>query len=214
MVADVVMSFDTVDRSILGCALRRLGWLPWFRKVYLVFHNQVRLRFKLAAGLGEPLDGGIPQGCPLSMVFIVALCVSWCRLESMPSIQPQLTADNLKCSSVCPNASLSAARFTVQYVRSVGQNVFSRNCVLLNTSKAVRQSMKPRDVSGDGQPWKVELDIRDLGGHLDFTRQPGLEGQVLRLVRCLWGSRLSWDWLWVSICQRGCMRLVCLCFFP
>ena len=32
------------------------------------------MRFKLAAGLGEPwtLDGGIPQECPLSMMFIVA----------------------------------------------------------------------------------------------------------------------------------------------
>ena len=39
------------------------------------------MRFKLATGLGEPWcrDGGIPQGCPLSMVFIVALYVPWCR---------------------------------------------------------------------------------------------------------------------------------------
>ena len=58
------------------------------------------MRFKLAAGLGEPWcrDGGIPQGCPLSMVFIVALYVPWCRhLESLPDIKPQLYADNLKC---------------------------------------------------------------------------------------------------------------------
>ena len=60
----------------LDCALGRLGLPDWFRKVYFSFHSQVRLRFKLAAGLGEPWcrDGGIPQGCPLSMVFIVALC--------------------------------------------------------------------------------------------------------------------------------------------
>ena len=39
------------------------------------------LRFKLAAGLGEPWtrDGGIPQGFPLSMMFIVALYLPWCR---------------------------------------------------------------------------------------------------------------------------------------
>ena len=77
MVADVNKSFDTVDRSILDCAFGRLGLPDWFRKVYYSFHSQVRLRFKLAAGLGEPWcrDGGIPQGCPLSMVFIVALYV-------------------------------------------------------------------------------------------------------------------------------------------
>ena len=74
MVADVIKSFDTVDRSILDCVSDRLGLPAWFRKVYFSFHSQVRLRFKLATGLGESWcrDGGIPQGCPLSMVFIVA----------------------------------------------------------------------------------------------------------------------------------------------
>ena len=75
MAADVVKSFDTDDRSILDCSLGRLP--AWFRKVYFSFHDHVRLRFELAAGLGESWcrDGGIPQGCPLSMVFIVALYV-------------------------------------------------------------------------------------------------------------------------------------------
>ena len=29
--------------------------------------------------------------------------------------------------------------------------------------------MKLWDVSGSGAFWKVQLDVRDLGGHLDFT---------------------------------------------
>ena len=159
---------------ILDCALGRLGLPLWFRKVYLACHKQVWLRFELVSGLGEPCcrDGSIPQGCPLSLVFTVALYVSWCgRRESLPSIKPQLYADNLKCSSVYPNALFGAARFTVQHVRSVGQDVFPAKCVLLSTSKAVRKSMKLWDVSGDGRPRTVELDVRDLGGHLDFTRR-------------------------------------------
>ena len=90
-VADVVKSFDTVDRDILDYALRRLGLLAWFRGVYFSFHREVRLRFKLAAGLGVAWtrDGSIPQGCPLSMVFIVALYAPWCRhLESLVDISP------------------------------------------------------------------------------------------------------------------------------
>ena len=76
MVADVIKSFDTVDRSILDCALGRLGLLDRFRRAYSSLHSRVRLRFKLAAGLGELWcrDCGISQGCLLSMVFIVALC--------------------------------------------------------------------------------------------------------------------------------------------
>ena len=74
-VADVIKSFDTVDRDILDRVLSSLGLPGWFRHAYLEYHAHVRLRFKLAAGLGEPWtrDGGIPQGCPLSMMFIVAL---------------------------------------------------------------------------------------------------------------------------------------------
>ena len=37
MVADVIKSFDTVDRSNLDCALGRLGFPGWFRMVYFSF---------------------------------------------------------------------------------------------------------------------------------------------------------------------------------
>ena len=172
MVADVIKSFDTVDRSILDCALGRLGLPDWFRRVYFSYHSQVRLRFKLAAGLGERWckDGGKPQGCPLGMVFIVAQNVPWCRhLESMPDVKPQHYADNLKCSAERPGALFESARFTTQYVRSVGQDVSPGKCVLLSTSKSVRKAMKLWDVCGRGGFWKVQLDVRDLGGHLDFN---------------------------------------------
>ena len=120
--------------------LGRLGLPDWFRKVYFSSHRQVRLQFKLAAGLGEPWcrDGGIPQGCPLSMVFIVALYVPWCRhLDALPDVKPQLYADNLKCSAERPRAPFESARFTAQYVRSVGQDVSPGRCVHLSTSKSV-----------------------------------------------------------------------------
>ena len=63
------------------------------------------------------------------------------------------------------------ARFTAQYVRSVCQDVSPGKCVLLSTSKSVKRAMKHWDISGDGKAWKVQLDVRDLGGHLDFTRR-------------------------------------------
>ena len=42
--------------------LSSLGLPAWFRHAYFEYHVHVRLRFKLAAGLGEPWtrDGGIP----------------------------------------------------------------------------------------------------------------------------------------------------------
>ena len=80
-VADVIKSFDTVDRVILDRVFGGLGLPGWFRHAYFEYHANVRMRFKLASGLGEPWtrDGNIPQGCPLSMMFIVVLYFPWCR---------------------------------------------------------------------------------------------------------------------------------------
>ena len=60
-VADVVISFDTVDRGVLDLVLSSLGLPGWFRHAYFEFHSHVRLRFKFAVGLGQPWtrDGGI-----------------------------------------------------------------------------------------------------------------------------------------------------------
>ena len=171
-VADVVKSFDTVDRGVLDLVLGRLGLPVWFRGENFGCHDNVRFRFKLACVLGSPWtgDGGIPQGCPLSMVFIVALYLPWCRaLESIPGVRPQLYASNLKCVSGSPAALLSAARFTNMYIRLVGQEAAPKKCAFLSTSKKVWNDMKGWVVSDTGDRWTVKLDVRDLGGDLDST---------------------------------------------
>ena len=84
-------------------------------------------------------------------------------------VEPQLYADNLKCLSRNPDLLLSAARFTTQYVRLVGQEPAPSKCVLLSTSREVRKDMKGWVLSQDGDRWTVKFDVRDLGGHLDTT---------------------------------------------
>ena len=152
--------------------LSSLGLPGWFRHAYFEYHAHVRLRFKLASGLGEPWtrDGGFPQGCPLSMMFIVALYLPWCRyLSAQVGVQPQLYVDNLKCVSRDPDLLLNAARFTTGYVRLVGQEPAPRKCVLLSTSRDVRKDMKEWVLSLEGDKWSVKFDVGDLGGHLDTT---------------------------------------------
>ena len=158
--------------GILDRVLSSLGLLGWFRHAYFEYHAHVRLRFKLASGLGEPWtrDGGIPQGCPLSMMFIVALYLPWCRyLSAQVGVEPQLYADNLKCTSRDPELLLYAVRFTTGYVRLVGQEPAPSKCVLLSTSRAVRDEMRNWFLSQEGDKWSVKFDVRDLGGHLDTT---------------------------------------------
>ena len=121
---------------------------------------------------------GAFQGCPLSMIFhrsslysLVSLCAN---------ISPQLYADDLKCTSYCVDSVLTAAQYTVSFVRAVGQEASPSKCVLLGTSKAVRRRMIAWRNRNEGCFWAVKLDVRDLGGHLDVT---------LRAVACTLTNR-------------------------
>ena len=213
-VADVVKSFDTVERRILDRVLSSLGLPGWFRHAYFEYHAHVRLRFKLASGLGEPWtrDGGIPQGCPLSMMFIVALYLHWCRyLGELPDVFPQLYADNLKCVRNRPEQLLRAAQFTSACVKLVGQEPAPSKCILMSTSAVVRHEMKEWVISDQGERWTVKLDVRDLGGHLDTTYRAWgrtLIARVLAVLRIVWlVSALPLDY-------RGKLRILCTMYIP
>ena len=175
-VLTVVKSFDTVDRGILGGVLSSLGLSAWFRNACFEFHAHVGLRFKLASGLGEPWtrDGRIPQGCPLSMMFIVALYLPWCRyLAAHEGFQPQLCCF-LKCVSGDAFLLLRAAGFTTGYVQLVGQEPAPSICVLLRTFRVARKDMNCWVLSQEGDKWSVKFDVRDLG--------EGEEGGVISIL--------------------------------
>ena len=76
-------------------------------------------------------------------------------------VPPQLYADNLKCVSTDPGLLLNAARFTTGYVRLVGQEPAPSKCVLLSTSRVVREDMKDWVLSREGDRWSVKFDVRD-----------------------------------------------------
>ena len=134
-------------------------------------------------GVAWTRDGGIPQGCPLSVIFIIALYTPWCRhLGSCANVSLQLHADNLTCTSHDVVSVLAAAQYTVSFVQTVGQEVSPSKCVLLSTSQAARRRMIAWRNRNEGCFWAVKLDVRDLGGHLDVTR-PTVAGTFTNRVK-------------------------------
>ena len=135
--------------------------------VMLIFeyHAHVRLRFKLAAGLGKPWhrDGG----CPLSMMFIVALCLPWCMYLAAQEVWSRSCMLIILSVSRDPLSLLRAAEFTTGHVRLVGQELAPRKCVLLSTSRVVRKDMKrPR------RPRRASLPLRLAFHHVLRLRLP------------------------------------------
>ena len=53
--------------------------------------------------------------------------------------------------------------------------------------------MKFGDISGGGSFWKVQLDVRDLGGHLDFTLRARAGTLPKRMRDAILGSSCSWS---------------------
>ena len=64
------------------------------------------------------------------------------------------------------------------YSKLVGQEAAPKKCALIHTSKKVREEMKDCLGVGGGHTWTVELDVRDLGGHLDATHKAGANTHV------------------------------------
>ena len=119
-ISSLLMSLNLLTRLIATFLAA-----PWTVSVYQPgFYREVRLRFKLATGLGVAWtwDGDIPQGCTQSMVFLLwqsmLLAVATWRIAT--GVTPQLYADNPKCSSYNSDLFLASAQFTDGYVKSVG----------------------------------------------------------------------------------------------
>ena len=94
-----------------------LGFRPGFLGFTSLFTGKFVSALSLQLDLELPGQGAgaFPKG---------ALHAPWFRhLESLQGIAPQLYADNLKCSSCDSDALLASAKYTVAYVKAVGQNV-------------------------------------------------------------------------------------------
>ena len=89
--------------------------------------------------------------------------------KASKGISPQLHADNLKCTSYDVDTLIAAARYTVSYVKVVGQEASPSKCVFRSPSGAARRRMTAWRNENEGCFWAVKLDVRDLGGHLDVT---------------------------------------------
>ena len=78
-------------------------------------------------------------------------------------VEPQVYADNLKCVSWDPGVLLRVAWFTTGHVMLVGQEPAVSKCVLMSTSKSVRNDMRGRIVTDEGVKWSVKLVVVGVG---------------------------------------------------
>ena len=137
-----------------------------FRRAYFEYHAHVRLRFKLASGLGAPWtrDGGIPQEVPFEYdvrcSFISALVPLFVCSGGGSALNVCLGIRT--CSWVLLGSPLDMFGWLVRSLRLVSVSFLVR---LGRFGKMLREWV----LSLDGDKWSVKFDVCDLGGHLDTT---------------------------------------------
>ena len=171
----------------------------WFRRDYFHFIARFGLGVSLllalvSLGVGTVVFHKVARlvwfslwPCMSLGVVILSLCVMSSR---------SFTLINLKCSAERPGALFDSARFTAQYVRSVGQDVSPGKCVLPSTSLSVRKDMKLWTYLGVAACGKFSWMLRILVVILISLGGLGLEHFPKGLARLFLGSLLWVLYLW------------------
>eukprot|EP00973_Karenia_brevis_P051154 7104963-Karenia_brevis.AAC.1 len=90
-------AFDQVVRPLLYCVLSIAGIPACILVAYINFQESLIIHHVISGsiGKGHRHRSGIPQGCPLSMVFISLLLRAWMiQMRSLQAV-PRTLADDL-----------------------------------------------------------------------------------------------------------------------
>ena len=159
MVADVIKSF-ALWISPFWIAL----WVDW---VYLIGFVGLIFLFIVRFVLGLSLLLVLESLGVGTVVYPRVVRLVWF------SLWPYMSR-GVVILSLCLMSNRSFTPMILSVVRSVQVLFWGLLISLLNMSgQLVRMcllvNVSARDISGGGSFWKVQLDVRDLGGHLDFT---------------------------------------------
>ena len=146
----------------------------------------------LGIGVGYHKALSIPQGCPFSMCFVALLLRPWImKMRSMPNTKPRILADDLlliqEGGAKHYDDFCDAFDQTQEYLLDLGSNNSAKKSFLFSTDPNMRQLLKHKNWDALGTTLKVELNFRDLGGHLNSTNAINAITLTNRLIGAIQG---------------------------
>ena len=169
--ADIFKCFDQVLRDLLRILLIKGGMPARVVNPYMAYMNTLQLHNTVANTLGQPynIQAGIPQGCPLSMMYIAFLLRPWiCKMDEMGAV-PRILADDILLFAQGPKHEevfKQAFEATHVFVADIGANLAPAKSTTFSTVESTRQKLKATVWKYIGQKIKVVVHTRDLGSHL------------------------------------------------
>ena len=95
--ADIAKCFDQIVRPLVYAVAKTAGMPKRILEPYSRYMESLQVRNTVGGGLGQPFARrcGIPQGCPLSMMFIALLLRPWTIMLDTMGAVPRILADDL-----------------------------------------------------------------------------------------------------------------------
>ena len=102
--SDIFKCFDQIDRDLLYQVAAAAGIPHRILTAYANFQEHLKVYNSLALGLGTPhmRACGIPQGCPLSMMFTALLLRASMQITTAMGARPRTLADDLLATACGP----------------------------------------------------------------------------------------------------------------
>lgn len=167
-VLDIVKCFNHLPRIPVFGILKKLGapqnvMLPWARAVVKM---QRRFSVRGAVGNGILSTTGFPEGCPLSVVSMLAtnlLLDQWMKLRA-PSVRLWSFVDNLELVTEDPQNTIRGLQAMTTILEVLDLPLDSSKTYLWANETQARKTF-----AAAGQ--SVKKSARDLGGHMQYTQQ-------------------------------------------
>eukprot|EP00973_Karenia_brevis_P028654 3952066-Karenia_brevis.AAC.1 len=142
---------------------------------YRNYHEELLIYNSFGGNLGQGHTHrcGIPQGCPLSMVFVSLLLRAWITQMIAHDMQPRTLADDFLLTTkldTSPQHALS--RFstnlcrTMEHIQDIGGRIAPSKSKVFATMASHREWLKTFVWIPLGTTIEVTLQMRDLGSHL------------------------------------------------
>ena len=98
--ADLRKAFDEIQRELLYELLRKGGFPERVLKTYIKFQETLLVHNAVRQGLGLPYHRpcSIPQGCPLSIVFMAYMMRPWVLMMKDMGAELRVLADDIMVS--------------------------------------------------------------------------------------------------------------------
>ena len=166
--------FDQICRPLPYVLLYLTGFPQRVLTTYVAFMEKLQFHNAVAGALGRPhrRDAGIPQGCPLSTMFIAFLMRPWVQSMLTLGAMPRVPADELLVYALGEDHERvfrEAYDATHDYLQHLGARMAHSKSYTFSTVRQTRRKLRQHLWRGVNATIKVVSNVRDLGSHLNVA---------------------------------------------